>query len=355
MKIALLNDTHFGCRNDSPHFAHYQQRFYDEIFFPFIKKHNIKTLVHLGDVVDRRKFINYKTAHFFRQEFMKRLWEEKVDTHIILGNHDTYYKNTNQVNAITELCTTYDGVNEPWVYANPKEVTFDGLNILFMPWICDETYDESIHAIEHSNSEILMGHLEIKGFEMNRGFMNEQGLDKSIFKRFEKVISGHFHKKSDDGHIYYLGTQFEITWNDYKDSKGFHIFDTQTRELTRISNPLRIFKKIVYDDTKTDYNKLDIERYDNSFIKMFISQKTDDDMYDKFVARLYNTLNIYELNIFEDSGDVTSSVREDIIEQGEDTLTFLGKYIDQLDTPLDKQKLKDYTKELYTEVGENGS
>ena len=239
--------------------------------------------------------------------------------------------------------------------ANPKEVTFDGLNILFMPWICDETYDESIHAIEHSNSEILMGHLEIKGFEMNRGFMNEQGLDKTIFKRFEKVISGHFHKKSDDGHIYYLGTQFEITWNDYKDPKGFHIFDTQTRELTRVSNPLRIFKKIVYDDTKTDYNKLDIERYDNSFIKMFISQKTDDDMYDKFVARLYDTLNIYELNIFEDSGDVTSSVREDILEQGEDTLTFLGKYIDQLDTNLDKQKLKDYTKELYTEVGENGS
>ena len=101
------------------------------------------------------------------------------------------------------------------------------------------------------------------------------------------------------------------------------------------------------------YNKLDIERYDNSFIKMFISQKTDDDMYDKFVARLYDTLNIYELNIFEDSGDVTSSVREDILEQGEDTLTFLGKYIDQLDTTLDKQKLKDYTKELYTEVGEN--
>ena len=183
MKIALLNDTHFGCRNDSPHFAQYQQRFYDEIFFPFIKKHKIKTLIHLGDVVDRRKFINFKTAHFFRQKFMKRLWEETVDTHIILGNHDTYYKNTNQVNAITELCTTYDGVNEPWVYANPKEVTFDGLNILFMPWICDETYDESIHAIEHSNSEILMGHLEIKGVEMNNGIINQFGNDKKDFRR----------------------------------------------------------------------------------------------------------------------------------------------------------------------------
>ena len=352
MKIALLNDTHFGCRNDSPHFVQYQERFYDEVFFPYIKEHNIKTLVHLGDVVDRRKFINYKTANFFRQKFMKRLWEEKVDTHIILGNHDTYYKNTNNVNAITELCTTYDGQNEPWIYAEPKEVTFDGLPILFMPWICDETYEPSLYAIENSNAEVCMGHLEIKGFEMNRGFMNEQGLDKSMFHRFEKVISGHFHKKSDDGRIYYLGTQYEITWNDYKDPKGFHIFDTDTRELTRIPNPIRIFKKIVYDDTQHDYNTLDISRFDNSYIKLFISQKTDEDMYDKFINRLYSTLNIHELNIFEDTSDVTASVKEDLIEQGEDTLTFLGKYIDQLDTDLDKSKLKDYTKELYGEVNQ---
>ena len=157
MKIALLNDTHFGCRNDSPHFVQYQERFYDEVFFPYLKEHNIKTLIHLGDVVDRRKFINYKTANFFRQKIMKRLWEEKVDTHIILGNHDTYYKNTNKVNAITELCTTYDGQNEPWIYASPKEVTFDGLPILFMPWICDDTYEESLYAIENSNAEICMG------------------------------------------------------------------------------------------------------------------------------------------------------------------------------------------------------
>ena len=54
MKIALLNDTHFGCRNDSPHFVQYQSRFYDEVFFPYLKEHNIKTLIHLGDVVDRR-------------------------------------------------------------------------------------------------------------------------------------------------------------------------------------------------------------------------------------------------------------------------------------------------------------
>ena len=66
MKIALLNDTHFGARNDSPAFLDYFMRFYNEIFFPYCKENNITTLIHLGDVVDRRKFINFKTAHTFR-------------------------------------------------------------------------------------------------------------------------------------------------------------------------------------------------------------------------------------------------------------------------------------------------
>ena len=103
MKIALLNDTHFGCRNDSPAFIEYQNRFYDEQFFPHLIKNNINTLIHLGDVVDRRKFINFNTAHNFQKKFWKRLWDLKIDTHIILGNHDTYYKNTNKVNSIQQL------------------------------------------------------------------------------------------------------------------------------------------------------------------------------------------------------------------------------------------------------------
>ena len=47
MKIALLNDTHFGARNDSPAFLKYFMEFYDEQFFPYLEEHNIKTLIHL--------------------------------------------------------------------------------------------------------------------------------------------------------------------------------------------------------------------------------------------------------------------------------------------------------------------
>ena len=206
MKIALLNDTHFGARNDSPAFIKYFNRFYDEIFFPYLQEHNITTLIHLGDVVDRRKFINYNTAHNFQHKFWKRLWDKKIDTHIILGNHDTYYKNTNEINAMQQLITSHDGVNEPFIYEKPTTVNFDGLDILLLPWIAPDIEEESIYAIDNSTAQIAMGHLEIKGFEMHKGHINEHGLEMQQFNRFEKVISGHFHRKSDNGTIYYLGT-----------------------------------------------------------------------------------------------------------------------------------------------------
>ena len=348
MKIALLNDTHFGCRNDSPAFIEFQNKFYNDLFFPYLQKENITTLIHLGDVVDRRKFINHNTADNFKRVFWNRLDELDIDTHVIIGNHDTYYKNTNKVNALQNL-----ELNKKCkVYLTAETVTFDNLPILFIPWICDDNQQESISTIENSQSTIAMGHLEIKGFEMHNGHMNEHGLEKSMFKRFEKVMSGHFHKKSDDGHVYYLGTQYEMTWSDYNCPKGFHIFDTDTRELTRVENPNKIFKKLIYNDKDINYDTYDITDYDRSFIKLYISNKTDNDMYERLMDRFYNHINIHAVDVIEDPTDIGASVREDILDQGEDTLTFLGNYIDQIETDVDKQKLKQFAKELYMEASE---
>ena len=58
MKIALITDTHFGARNDSLLFLDFFRKFYENIFFPTLKERGIKEIIHLGDVVDRRKFIN---------------------------------------------------------------------------------------------------------------------------------------------------------------------------------------------------------------------------------------------------------------------------------------------------------
>ena len=250
------------------------------------------------------------------------------------------------------MITTFDGVNEPFIYEKPTTVNFDGLDILLLPWIAPDIEEESIYAIDNSTAQIAMGHLEIKGFEMHKGHMNEHGLDREQFKRFEKVMSGHFHKKSDDGLIYYLGTQYQIMWSDYNCPKGFHIFDTETRELERIPNDLAIFKKIIYDDRTTDYTNFDLSPYENCFVKMFVSFKTNEEMYNKLIERFYTNTNVHELQIIEDPVDIKQTVKANILDQGEDTMTFLNNYIDQIDTDLDRKKLKDFTKELYVEANE---
>mgnify|MGYP000120786800 CR=1 FL=1 len=350
MKIVLLNDTHFGARNDSLIFDDYFHKFYDKIFFPYIKEHNIKTLIHLGDVVDRRKYINYRIAHNFRHKFLQRLWDEKIDTHIIVGNHDIYFRNTNKINAVQELCTTPDGLHEPWIYEEPKVVDFDGLKILMLPWINPENEEHSLKTLETAHADILIAHLDLNGYQMTNGVFQTHGYDRSIVSRFEKVITGHFHKKSDDGQVFYLGCQSEMTWSDYDNQKGFHIFDTATRELERIVNPYTIYKKIYYDDTENDYTKHDVSQYKEHYVKLIVVNKKDLYKFDMFVDRLLMA-DAFDVKIIEDFSELdASNVSDDIVENTEDTMTLLEKYINELDVTLDKNRLKNTMKALYNEA-----
>ena len=351
MKIALLNDTHFGARNDSSIFDEYFYKFYDDIFFPYLKQHNIKTLIHLGDIVDRRKYINYRIAHNLRHKFLNRLWEDKIDTHILIGNHDIYYRNTNKVNAVKELCTAADGVNEPWIYEDPKVVDFDGLKILMMPWINPENEADSLHTLNTAEADICMGHFDLNGFRMMDSIVQTHGYDKKIVSRFETTYSGHFHHKNDDGQVFYLGSQYEMTWSDYNNQKGFHVLDTETREVEFIPNPHTIFKKLMYNDTETNYDKMDISDYNQKFIKLVVVNKKDNQMFDRLLDRLYNNISVHELKILEDYSDLShTNVSDDVVEGSEDTITLVNNYVDQLPVDLDKEKLKVMIKEKFIEA-----
>ena len=264
----------------------------------------------------------------------------------IIGNHDTYYKNTNEINSMDELV----GKDRFQIYSEPQIVEFDDTPILFMPWINTNNYDKSIKFLNTAKTDILMGHLEINGFQMYRGQFSENGYDRELFRRFDTIFSGHFHHKSDDGQIYYLGTPYQIFWNDYDDPKGFHIFDTSTRELERIINPYTLFKKIFYDDTKEDYNNHDVEQYKEHYVKLIVVNKKDLYEFDKFVDRLLDA-DAHDVKIVEDFSDLdASNVSDDIVENTEDTMTLLDRYVDELNLTLDKTRLKNTMKALYNEA-----
>jgi hypothetical protein len=301
----------------------------------------------MGDVVDRRKFISYRIANDFRKRFISQFQKEGIDLHIIIGNHDTYYKNTNEVNAMEELV----GQDRFKIYTMPEVVEFDGVPIQFIPWINAGNYDASMAALSRSPAQIVMGHLEIDGFEMFKGGHRHEGsYDRRIFSRFDIVMSGHFHHKSDDGQVYYLGTPYEIYWNDWQDPKGFHVFDTETRELERIVNPYTLFEKIYYDDTMNDYSKHDFEKYKEKYVKLIVVNKKDMFQFDVFVDKLLKA-DAYEVKIVEDFSELDAeNVSDDIVENTQDTMTLLEMYIDELSVDLSKSRLKNKMRELYTEA-----
>ena len=346
MKIALITDTHFGARNDNLAFNEYFYEFYENQFFPYLKEHKIKHCVHLGDVMDRRKFISYRIARDFRERFINSF--KDINFHMLVGNHDTFYKNTNDVNSLHELV---DGkFKNIKVYSKTTEVDFGDCKILFVPWINSDNYSYTMEMLDTTSAQICMGHLELSGFQMQRGMIMTEGWDKRLFQKFDMVMSGHFHHKSDDGQIFYLGTPYEIYWNDYDDPKGFHIFDTKTRELERIVNTNTLFCKIYYDDTTQDYMSHDISRYKNKYVKVIVVNKKNLYQFDHFVDRLL-LADAHDIKIIEDFSEMdASNVSDDIVENTEDTMTLLEKYIDELDVTLDKSRLKTTMKSLYTEA-----
>jgi DNA repair exonuclease SbcCD nuclease subunit len=356
MKVAIITDTHFGARNDNEHFSKYFYQFYEGVFFPYLQQHDIKTVIHLGDLMDRRKYVSYKTAKEFRERFILPLKQLQINFHCLVGNHDIYFKNTNDVNSLQELIGLQD--NKFHLYADATEVNIGGLDILFMPWINPQNYTYSLGMIDETKAKICMGHLEIKGFQMYKGQTNsEQGYEKELFRKFDTVFSGHFHHKNDDGQIYYLGSPYEIYWNDYKDKKGFHIFDTETLQLDRIVNPFGIHEKIYYDDSthkadihSEDYNNYDFAKYKNKFVKVIVVNKKDLYQFDQFMDKLLKA-NAHEVKVIEDFSDVNAdNVSDDIVKYAEDTTTLVNKYIDELDIDLNKDRLKSIMRGLYNEA-----
>jgi len=296
--------------------------------------------------MDRRKYVSYRIAKDFRERFINRF--ENINFHMLVGNHDTFYKNTNDVNSLQELV---DGRhNNIKVYDKSTEVEFDGFKILFVPWINADNMSHTTNMLKTSDAQVCMGHLELNGFEMQKGLVMDHGWDKQEFKRFDMVMSGHYHHKSDDGQIYYLGTPYEIYWNDWNDPKGFHVFDTEKRELERIINPLKIFSKIFYDDSNKSYDNFDMSPYKDKYVKLVVVNKKDLYQFDQFVDKLLQA-DCYEVKIIEDFSELNANnVSDDIVENTEDTMTLLERYIDDLDVTLSKSRLKNTMRTLYTEA-----
>ena len=351
MKIALITDQHFGARNDSKKVHDHFQKFYENIFFPEIKRRGIDTVIDLGDTFDRRKYISFTSLKRAKEMFFQPLADNDIKLHVIVGNHDSVYKNTLNVNSIDLLLEEYENIT---TYVQPEVIEMDGTEIMLVPWICDANEEQTFVMADKTSAQILLGHLELSGYQMYKGGFIDHGISDHWLKKFELVCSGHYHHKSTTGNVNYLGCPYEMTWSDYDDTKGFHILDTLTRTIEFVPNPHTLFHKVWYDDTDLDMAGLleqtkNFDDYNGKSVKVIIKTKDNPTLFDMFIERL-EKVDPLNIQVVQDHLHLDMEDDEDIIDEAEDTLTILNTYVDNLEIKNDRVDLQQLLRSLYDEA-----
>jgi len=342
MRVAILTDSHFGARKGSKLFHDYFEQFYKNVFFPTLEKEEITTVMHLGDAFDSRKSIDYQSLEWTKRVVLDPLL--KYDVHMLVGNHDAYYKNTNSVNSPSLLLQNYSNIK---TYSDPEVIKIGNLNVLLIPWICADNEEKTLRLIKKSGCKVAMGHLELNGFQAHRGHIMDDGMDSIMFDDFTKVFSGHYHTRSNNGTVFYLGNPYEIFWNDVNDTRGFHIFDTETLEHTPVNNPYKMYYVIYYDDD--NYQTFDTREYENKIVKVIVRKKSNTKKFEKFIDKLYAS-NISELKIVENLQIEENEEFEAY--ESEDTLSILNRYVEESEISLDKSIVQKMLHEIYREACE---
>jgi len=342
MKVAIITDTHYGARKGSKHLHDYFELFYKNVFFPTLKDNGIDTVIHMGDAFDSRKSIDYQSLEWAKRVVFEPLKDYNV--HMIIGNHDCYYKNTNNVNSPELLLQTYPNIK---TYSTVSEAVVGGLNILFIPWINAENFENTVESIKVSSSVCAMGHLELNGFRAHRGHVMEDGMDCNVFEKFSKVFSGHYHTRSDNGRIFYLGNPYEMFWNDVNDPRGFTIFDTETLEHFQIDNPYKLFYNIYYEDTP--HQMFDATEYENKIVKVVVRKKSSPKNFERFIDKLYSA-GVQDLKIVENFSIEESEDFE--INEEENTISILHRYVEESEIELDKVKVISILQDIYRQACE---
>jgi DNA repair exonuclease SbcCD nuclease subunit len=298
----------------------------------------------MGDVFDSRKGIDFAALTWAKRVVFEPLKERNIDTHIVSGNHDSYYKNTNAVTSVDLLLNEYHNIS---VYTEATEVPIGNLPILFIPWINEENRKVTLQTIQDSTCKMSVGHLECRGFMPHRGCVMEDGMDSNIFKNFSLVFSGHYHTRSNDSRVFYIGNPYEMFWNDVADRRGFVILETDTLEWDYVNNPFRMFYNVYYEDT--DHQLFDARELENKIVKVIVRKKSDNIKFEKFIDKLYS-VGVAELKVIENFQLMESEEFE--AEESEDTLSILNRYIEESDTELDKPVIQKLIREIYQEACE---
>ena len=290
------------------------------------------TILCLGDVTDRRKFLNYQTLSFAKHMFFEPARERGITIHWTLGNHDLPFKHSLQLSS-HEAFREYTNVK---VYQSAAVVSFRDTPVLLVPWLCDENVTTDMNLIRSFEGAVVMGHFEFGGFEMYRGVPNAHGMSIDDFKHFKLVLSGHYHHRSSHGNIHYLGAPYEMVWSDCDDDRGFHWWTPETHDLEFVRNPYHLFYKFTYDDAnqpspyvKSLLDRMTAANLTQKIVKILVKQKTQPIWFDTFSDAVLK-LGAHDIQFVDDTAwsleDFNGVEHNDAL----DTLTLIHNYVNGL-------------------------
>ena len=213
-KAACLTDIHFGLKSNSITHNEDCLNFVDW-FITKAKEEGCETCFFLGDWHNNRSTLNIITLNYSLQA-LEKLNDNFDRVYFIPGNHDLYYRDRRDVQSV-EFAKHLKNV----VICNDW---FSDGDVVIAPWLIGEDYKK----IKKMTGKYMFGHFELPNFYMNAMIaMPDHGeINSTHFAGFDRVFSGHFHKRQAQKNIWYMGNAFPHNYADAgDDARGMMIID----------------------------------------------------------------------------------------------------------------------------------
>lgn len=305
-KVLFLGDLHLGIRNGSSIFLNMMKKYFNEELFPYILKNDIKYVIQLGDILDKRKSIDFIVSNYLTNAFFKFFETNKIHFYSTVGNHDLYYRQSVELDGPSQFS------NNEYIHIvkTVTNIKIHDKNFILCPWICEENKEQIINdlkGIKDTKNSFLCGHFELAGFPIQRGFISDkETLPKDILSNYFKVMSGHYHSPSSKDNVSYIGTPYQLTWSDYGDKKKVVVYDFDDKEFEEIYTELEIYHKIFYsDDIKINYKD-----YNNCYVKIILNSDYTDNKLNVFLSEFENSANLLGLQVINqlDANDTIEEI-----------------------------------------------
>ena len=208
-KVAVFTDLHVGLKSNSATHLKDCEEFVDW-FIDQAKKANCETCIFMGDWSHNRNSLNLFTLNT-SLNLLEKLGAAFEQFYWFPGNHDLFYKDKRNIHS------SAFGRHIPGVTVVDSITTID--DVTLVPWLVGDEWKE----MKNLKSKYIFGHFELPLFYMNAMVaMPDHGeLRANDFNGPDYVFSGHFHKRQNQGKIWYIGNAFPHNFADsWDDARG---------------------------------------------------------------------------------------------------------------------------------------